>query len=114
VELESLTREDFIRILTEPQNALVKQYVELMRTEGIEVHFASDAVDAIADIATQVNQRMENIGARRLYTIMEKLLEEVSFNAPELAGTKLTVDAEYVQGRLAEVLKDEDLSRYIL
>lgn len=114
VELESLTREDFIRILTEPQNALVKQYVELMRTEGIEVHFASDAVDAIADIATQVNQRMENIGARRLYTIMEKLLEEVSFNAPELAGTKLTVDAEYVQGRLAGVLKDEDLSRYIL
>jgi ATP-dependent HslUV protease ATP-binding subunit HslU len=114
VELEPLTREDFVRILSEPQNALVRQYVELLKTEGVTLRFTPDAVDAIADIASAVNQRTENIGARRLYTVMEKLLEEVSFAAPDMAGKELVVDADYVQGRLSEVLQDQDLSRYIL
>jgi ATP-dependent HslUV protease ATP-binding subunit HslU len=114
VELEPLTREDFVRILNEPQNALVRQYVELLKTEGVTLTFTPDAVDAIADIASTVNQRTENIGARRLYTVMEKLLEEVSFAAPDMAGKELVVDADYVHARLSEVLQDQDLSRYIL
>jgi len=114
VELEPLTREDFIRILNEPQNALVRQYVELLKTEGVALHFSPDAVDAVAEIASTVNQRTENIGARRLYTVMEKLLEEISFTAPDMAGKELVIDAEYVYARLAEVLQDQDLSRYIL
>jgi ATP-dependent HslUV protease ATP-binding subunit HslU len=114
VELEPLTREDFVRILNEPQNALVRQYVELLRTEGVALSFADSAVSAIAEIASAVNQRTENIGARRLYTVMEKLLEEISFTAPEMAGKELVVDATYVHARLADVLRDEDLSRYIL
>jgi ATP-dependent HslUV protease ATP-binding subunit HslU len=114
VELEPLTREDFVRILSEPQNALVRQYVELLKTEGVALTFTPDAVDAIAEIAFTVNQRTENIGARRLYTVMEKLLEEVSFEAPDMERKELTVDAEYVHARLAEVLQDQDLSRYIL
>ena len=114
VELEPLTRQDFIRILSEPQNALIRQYVELLRTEDVALRFTDDAVEAIADIASTVNQRAENIGARRLYTVMERLLEEVSFDAPTLAGRELTIDAEYVQAHLADVVKDEDLSRYIL
>jgi len=114
VELEPLTRQDFVRILSEPQNALVRQYVELLKTEGVALRFKPDAVDAIAEIASEVNQRTENIGARRLYTVMEKLLEEISFTAPDLTGQELVIDAEYVHARLAEVMKDEDLSRYIL
>ena len=114
VELEPLTQQDFIRILSEPQNALIRQYVELLRTEGVALRFTEDAVEAIADIAFTVNQRAENIGARRLYTVMERLLDEVSFDAPNLAGQGLTIDAEYVQAHLADVVKDEDLSRYIL
>jgi ATP-dependent HslUV protease ATP-binding subunit HslU len=114
VELEPLTKQDFVRILSEPQNALVRQYVELLKTEGVTLSFHADAVDAIAEIASEVNQRTENIGARRLYTVMEKLLEEISFTAPELHGKELAIDAEYVHARLAEVLKNEDLSRYIL
>jgi ATP-dependent HslUV protease ATP-binding subunit HslU len=114
VELEPLTRQDFIRILSEPQNALIRQYVELLRTEGVTLRFTEDAVEAIADIACTVNQRAENIGARRLYTVMERLLEDVSFDAPTMAGRELAIDAEYVQAHLAEVVKDEDLSRYIL
>ncbi|HKW91316.1 MAG TPA: ATP-dependent protease ATPase subunit HslU [Methylomirabilota bacterium] len=114
VELEPLTRQDFIRILSEPQNALIRQYVELLRTEGVGLRFTDDAVEAIAEIAFTVNQRAENIGARRLYTVMERLLEEVSFDAPSLTGRDLVIDAEYVQGHLADVVKDEDLSRYIL
>jgi ATP-dependent HslUV protease ATP-binding subunit HslU len=114
VELEPLTREDFVRILSEPQNALVRQYVELLKTEGVALRFSDDAVDAIAEIASAVNQRTENIGARRLYTVMEKLLEEISFTAPDLAGKDLVIDAEYVHARLAGVLQDQDLSRYIL
>jgi ATP-dependent HslUV protease ATP-binding subunit HslU len=114
VELEPLTRQDFVRILSEPQNALVRQYVELLKTEGVALRFGDDAVDAIAEIASEVNQRTENIGARRLYTVMEKLLDEISFTAPDMAGKEVVIDAEYVHARLADVLRNEDLSRYIL
>ena len=114
VELDSLTRGDFIRILTEPKNALITQYVELLRTEAVEIQFTQDAVEAIADIATLVNERTENIGARRLYTIMERLLEEISFQAPEIRGRQIMIDADHVKGRLADVVKDEDLARFIL
>jgi ATP-dependent HslUV protease ATP-binding subunit HslU len=114
VELEPLTRQDFIRILSEPQNALTRQYVELLRTEGVALSFTPDAVEAIAEIACTVNQRAENIGARRLYTVMERLLEDVSFDAPNMSGQALVIDAEYVNAHLADVVKDEDLSRYIL
>lgn len=114
VELEPLTKEDFVRILTEPQNALIHQYTELLKTEDVTLRLTQDAVDAVAELASLVNQRTENIGARRLYTIMEKLLEEVSFTAPEMPGKELTIDAGYVHARLADLVKDEDLSRYIL
>jgi ATP-dependent HslUV protease ATP-binding subunit HslU len=114
VELDPLTREDFVRILTEPRNALTRQYVELLRTERVTITFTPDAVDAVAEIAMRVNANTENIGARRLYTIMEKLLEEVSFNAPDMPGKDLVVDADYVHGRLADITRDQDLSRYIL
>jgi ATP-dependent HslUV protease ATP-binding subunit HslU len=114
VELEPLTREDFVRILTEPENALIRQYVELLRTEGVRLAFLPDAIEAIAEIAMQVNTSTENIGARRLYTIMERLLEEVSFDAPDMPGKELTIDAEYVRQRLSDVTRDQDLSRYIL
>jgi ATP-dependent HslUV protease ATP-binding subunit HslU len=114
VELEPLSREHFVRILTEPKNALIRQYVELLKTEKVTLHFAPDAVEAVAEIATLVNQRAENIGARRLYTIMEKILEEISFTAPDMPGKELTIDSEYIYTRLADVMKDEDLSRYIL
>ncbi|HHT9141143.1 MAG TPA: ATP-dependent protease ATPase subunit HslU [Candidatus Tripitaka californicus] len=118
-ELESLGREDFIRILREPKNALIKQYTALLETEGVKVNFTEDAIEEIAQIAFQVNQRSQNIGARRLHTVMEKLLEDVSFDAPELGGRatpdgELTVDAKYVRTKLQPILKDEDLSRYIL
>jgi len=114
VELKALTREDFIRILTEPENALTRQYVALMDTEGVHMRFTEDGVAALAEIAAKVNARSENIGARRLHTVLERLLEELSFNAPELPDKELTVDAAYVHGRLDEIVKDEDLSRYIL
>jgi ATP-dependent HslUV protease ATP-binding subunit HslU len=114
VELDSLGKTEFIRILTEPQNALIKQHVALMATEEITLNFSSDAIEEIASLAAQVNERTENIGARRLHTIMERLLDEISFDAPEKKGTKVSIDARYVQERLAEVLKSEDLSRYIL
>jgi len=114
VELEPLGKEEFIRILTEPQNALIKQYVELLKTENVRLTFTDDAIAEIAEIAEKVNQMTEDIGARRLYTIMEKLLDEISFNAPDLAGQEVVVDAEYVRRKLADFLKDEDLSRYIL
>jgi ATP-dependent HslUV protease ATP-binding subunit HslU len=114
VELEPLTREDFVRILTEPQNALIRQYTELLKTEGVTLRLTPDSVEAIAELATLVNQRTENIGARRLYTIMEKLLEEISFMAPDMQGKELTIDAGYVHARLADLVGDEDLSRFIL
>jgi ATP-dependent HslUV protease ATP-binding subunit HslU len=114
VELEPLTREDFVRILTEPRNALVRQYVELLKTEGVTLHFLPEAVEAIAEIAMRVNESTENIGARRLYTVMDKLLEDISFDAPDLPGKELTIDAEHVRQRLADIWRDQDLSRYIL
>jgi ATP-dependent HslUV protease ATP-binding subunit HslU len=114
VELDPLTREDFVRILTEPQNALIRQYVELLRTEQVTLTFTADAVDAVAEIGMQVNSATENIGARRLYTIMEKLLEDVSFDAPSMPGKEITIDAAHVQARLADIIRDQDLSRYIL
>jgi ATP-dependent HslUV protease ATP-binding subunit HslU len=114
VELESLGRDDFIRILSEPRNALLKQYVALMTTEGVTLSFTDDAVEAIADFATEVNERTENIGARRLHTVMERLLDEISFDAPDLAGSALTIDRPYVERMLASIAKNEDLARYIL
>ena len=114
VELESLTVEDFKRILTEPRNALIKQYQAMMETEGVSIEFTSDAIDSIAGFAMQVNEQTENIGARRLQTIMEKLLEEISFEGPDLEPKSQRVDARYVENMLSETVKDQDLSRYIL
>ena len=114
VELDPLTRDDFVRILTEPRNALIRQYVELLRTERVTLAFTADAIDAIAEIAMRVNAATENIGARRLYTVMEKLLEQISFDAPDMPGKELTIDAAYVRGRLSDITRDQDLSRYIL
>jgi ATP-dependent HslUV protease ATP-binding subunit HslU len=114
VELEALTQADFVRILTEPKNALLKQYVALMEPEGVRLDFTSDAIDEIARIAAEVNVRTENIGARRLHTVMERLLDEVSFAAPEMPGKTVTVDGSYVRERLQSILEDQDLSRYIL
>ena len=114
VELEPLTREDFIRILTEPQNALIKQYVALMETEDLRLVFRDDAVAEIAAIAAEVNQSTENIGARRLHTVVERLLEGLSFDAPEMGGREVVIDAAYVREKLNDIVKNEDLSRYIL
>lgn len=114
VELESLTIEDFKRILTEPRNALIKQYQAMMETEGVSIEFASDAIDSIANFAAQVNQQTEDIGARRLQTIMEKLLEDISFEGPDLEEKNQRIDARYVESMLSETVKDQDLSRYIL
>ncbi|MEE9153440.1 MAG: ATP-dependent protease ATPase subunit HslU [candidate division NC10 bacterium] len=114
VELKSLTKEDFVRILTEPQNALTKQYTALLATEGVDLNFSADAVEEIAHIATAVNDATENIGARRLYTILERLLEDVSFEAPYMEGVKVEINAAYVREKLQDIIRDEDLSRYIL
>jgi ATP-dependent HslUV protease ATP-binding subunit HslU len=114
VELEPLGKDDFVRILTEPKNALVKQYVALMETEGITLRFLDDAIERIADFATRVNERTENIGARRLHTVMERLLDEISFEGPDLREKMITIDAAYVDRMLAAIVKNEDLSRYIL
>jgi ATP-dependent HslUV protease ATP-binding subunit HslU len=114
VELEALGRDDFVRILTEPKNALIKQYTALMATEGLTLEFMPDAIDRIAELATLVNERTENIGARRLHTVMERLLDEVSFHAPELDGHAIRIDAVYVDRMLVDIVKSDDLSRYIL
>lgn len=114
VGLKPLTKRDFVRILTEPENALTKQYIALLATEGVKVEFTEDAVEEIAAIATAVNETAENIGARRLYTIMEKLLDEISFEAPHMEGVRVEITAAYVRERLADIVKDQDLSRYIL
>jgi len=114
VELDSLGKEELIKILTEPHNSLVKQYVEMMATEGVKIVFKDEAVAEIAEIATMVNERTENIGARRLYTIMETLLDEISFNAPDISDKKVVIDADYVKEKLDDIVEDEDLSRYIL
>ena len=114
VELRPLRKDDFIRILTEPENALIKQYKALLATEGIELEFGQDGISEIADVAQRINEMTEDIGARRLYTVMEKLLDDVSFDAPEMKEKKVVVTKEYVLERLAEFLEKEDLSRYIL
>jgi ATP-dependent protease HslVU (ClpYQ), ATPase subunit len=114
VELDPLGREEFVRILKEPENSLIKQYQALLATEGVQLNFTDDAVEEIARIAALVNERGQSIGARRLHTVMEKLLEEVSFNAPEMRGATVTIDASYVREKLSDIAEDEDLSRYIL
>jgi len=114
VELNALTQKDFVRILTEPDNALVTQYKALLATESIELIFEPEAIEEIARIAFEVNERTENIGARRLHTVMEKLVEEISFEAPDIAPQTIRVTADYVKERLSEIMKDEDLSRFIL
>jgi ATP-dependent HslUV protease ATP-binding subunit HslU len=114
VELEPLGKDDFVRILTEPKNALVKQYIALLETEGITLRFLDEAIDRIADFATIVNERTENIGARRLHTVMERLLDEISFEGPDLRDKMVTIDRTYVDQMLSIIVKNEDLSRYIL
>jgi ATP-dependent HslUV protease ATP-binding subunit HslU len=114
VELESLGKEDFVKILTEPHNALIKQYRALLGTEDIDLEFREDAVDEIAGIAAMVNEKTENIGARRLHTVLERLLEDISFNAPELRNGRIAIDRVYVRERLSDIVRDQDLSRYIL
>jgi ATP-dependent HslUV protease ATP-binding subunit HslU len=114
VELHSLGKEEFVRILTEPENALIKQYVALMKTEGVELIFEDDAIDTIAAIAVEVNERTEEIGARRLHTVLERVLDVLSFDASERENETFIVTAEYVKERLNEIVKDQDLSRYIL
>jgi ATP-dependent HslUV protease ATP-binding subunit HslU len=114
VELDALGRDDFIRILREPRNALITQYSALLGTEAIDLRFTDDAIERVAELAALVNERMENIGARRLHTVMEKLLDEISFEGPDLAGKSITIDAAYVDRMLADTVKNEDLSRYIL
>jgi len=114
VELHALGKEEFVRILTEPRSALIKQYRALMETEGIDLTFTDDAIHRIAELATMVNDRTENIGARRLHTVMEKLLDDISFEGPDLVNKRVTIDEAYVTKMLAEIVKNEDLSRYIL
>ena len=114
VELTSLDKKDFVRILTEPENALIKQYEALLATEGVNVSFTEDAIDEIAEIAEKVNEDAENIGARRLHTVMEKVMEEISFKAPNIKKKKIPIDRKYVQSQLKDILEDQDLSRFIL
>lgn len=114
VELNSLSKDDFVRILKEPKNSLVRQYVELLKTEDVHLEFKDEAIDEIARLSTEVNSKTENIGARRLHAILEKLLDEVSFSAPEIAGQTIRITRKYVQERLDDIAKDQDLSRYIL
>ncbi len=114
VELQSLGKAEFVRILTEPNNALTKQYVALLKTEGVEIEFKDEAIDELAVLAAAVNDKSENIGARRLHTVLERLLEDVSFDAPEMNGVRVVVDRKYVSDKLSSIVKDEDLSKYIL
>lgn len=114
VELDSLGKADLVRILTEPENALVRQYTALLETESVKVNFTEDGIAEIAEMAALINERTENIGARRLYTMMEKLLDEISFDAPEMSGKSMVIDAQYVREKLKDFVEDEDLSRYIL
>jgi ATP-dependent HslUV protease ATP-binding subunit HslU len=114
VELSSLSEADFVRILTEPKNALIKQYIALLDTEGLKMNFSDDGVASIARFAALVNEQTENIGARRLHTILEKVLEEISFDAPDMKKRSIKIDAAFVQKQLTDVVKDQDLSRYIL
>lgn len=114
VEMSSLSKDDFVRILTEPKNSLIRQYIELLNTEGVKLDFSEDAIDEIAKISCDVNEKTENIGARRLHAVLEKLLEEVSFTAPEIKGNTIKLDRKYVVEKLSDIARDQDLSRYIL
>jgi ATP-dependent HslUV protease ATP-binding subunit HslU len=114
VELQPLSRDDFRRILTEPEASLIKQYVALLATEGVNLTFTDDAVDAIADVAVAVNSSVENIGARRLQTVMERVLDEISFVAPDKHGETISIDADYVNKHIGDLAKNSDLSRFIL
>jgi ATP-dependent HslUV protease ATP-binding subunit HslU len=114
VELKSLTMADFIKILTEPKSSLVKQYTALLETEGLRLEFTSESLDEIAGFAFKVNESTENIGARRLHTIMERVLDDISFNAPDMTDKSVKIDADYVRKMLVDIVKDQDLSRYIL
>lgn len=114
VELDPLTKEDFIRILTEPENAIIKQYQALLQTEGVELEFTKEAIEELAQIAYEINQRMENIGARRLYTVVEKVLEDISFSAPDVAPTKIVITPEYVRKKLENIISDEEIIKFIL
>jgi ATP-dependent HslUV protease ATP-binding subunit HslU len=114
VTLDALSEEDFLRILTEPEHSLVKQYAALMATEKVTLSFTDDAVDALAELAADINDRIENIGARRLHTVMEKLLEDISFEAAKHGGETVSIDAGYVDERLKELAQSEDLARYVL
>ena len=114
VELRALEKEDFVRILTETEASLIKQYIALLATEGVDLEFTDDAIDEIATIAVELNSTVENIGARRLQTVMERVLDEISYTAPDLTNEKFTIDADYVKKNLGEMAKDVDLSRYIL
>jgi ATP-dependent HslUV protease ATP-binding subunit HslU len=114
VELDSLGKDDFLRILTEPKNALIKQYTELLATENVSIVFAPEAIEHLAGLAAEVNSKLENIGARRLHTIMETLLEELSFEASDIAPAKVDITVDYVNQKLADIVKDQDLGRYIL
>ena len=114
VELENLTKESFVQILTVPQNALIKQHKMLLETEGVKINFTDDSIEEIATMAFLMNEQTENIGARRLHTIMEKLLEDISFNIPDVEEESITIDAEYVKEKFVEKIHEEDLDRYIL
>ena len=114
VSLNALTRDDFARILREPENSLIRQYVALLGTEEVTLAFTEDSIEALADLAAEINSSVENIGARRLHTVLEKLLEDISFDAPDKGGTDITIDADYVQSQVADLAKDTDLSRFIL
>jgi ATP-dependent HslUV protease ATP-binding subunit HslU len=114
VELEALGRDEFVRILTEPESALIKQYTALMATEGVTLDFTPDGIRRVAELAALVNDRTENIGARRLHTLMERILDDVSFRAPELGGQTVTIDAAYVDRMVEDIVQSDDLSRYIL
>jgi ATP-dependent HslUV protease ATP-binding subunit HslU len=114
VELKPLSRDDFRKILTEPEASLIKQTVALMATEGVELQFSTDAIDAIADIAVEVNANVENIGARRLQTVIERVLDDVSFSAPDRAGERVDIDAHYVNRHIGDLARNADLSRFIL
>ncbi len=114
VSLKALTRDDFARILREPENSLILQYVALMGTEEVTLDFTDDSIESLADLAAEINSSVENIGARRLHTVLEKLLEDISFDAPDKGGTSITIDADYVQSQVADLAKDTDLSRFIL
>ena len=114
VELDALNSEEFKRILKEPDNSLIKQYKALLKTENVELEFTEDGIDTIATIANEVNSTVENIGARRLHTIIERVLDEISFTATDRAGEKITVDSKYIQENIGELVKDTDLSKFIL